>query len=276
MNKNFSLVTNVSLLDKYRIEKILPTWSLSFDKRCTEFLVIVDTELPTGRILEAQKEQYKLETIKSSLDKLLEVDHRFKIKNLDYNKVDQLSLKWFNKKGINRNQSGTPIFAFIYAVENSSQNLVLKTDSDMLYYDNGWIDESIRMLINKETETVSPPRINFRSNKICGASLFINKEFFSARLPIKPIKLSIPRRIHRFIKKREPWLAFSEILEINCKRKKFSHIVIGEEFGYSFHTGLNKFLVDPRFELIKQKALSGEISPKQKNTGWTLELDAWD
>jgi glycosyltransferase involved in cell wall biosynthesis len=258
----------------------VPSWLRVFAERLSEVLLVVDERPSSGRIAQQHRKVFENEQLYDALDDLVKVDSRIKYRVLDYGAVQKTGQKWFQESNILRCQSGTPIFAFAQAIEEASGDIVLRTDADMLFYDDGWVDKAISILQCKEIDVVEPPKLGMDlhpSYRLISTRAFLVKpsEFVSNCLPLKAHRLDFARRLHRFLNGRSPWLALEEIFEKEKKNKRIRHTLLGPELGFSVHVYNRADAHLESFEKVVSLIESNRIPSEQISQGWNLVLEAW-
>jgi hypothetical protein len=146
-----SLVMNVTVGDVPILEHTIPHILSSHKIEFAEVIVVVDELKAQGRILE-QSRQYSLADLFSSLEAIRERGYEFRQISVDYGiaAVRQTFYEWFGNARVGfRCAGGTPIYAFLYGLDQSYNDFRLHLDCDMLIYDprpQSWVEEAVRVI----------------------------------------------------------------------------------------------------------------------------------
>jgi hypothetical protein len=257
----------------------VPSWLRVFGERLLEVVLVVDPMPPSGRIASQHGNVYNHEDLSASVECLQRLDQRVRSAVLDYSHAAAVSQKWFREPNVLRCQGGTPIFAFIHAIEESSEDIVLRTDSDMLFFDAGWVDRAIGLLQSKTVDLVEPPKLGMDIHSyraISTRSFILNRPaFISKCLPLRPYQLDWARRFHRALNGRPPWLSLEEILMKEKGRGRIRHSLLDSELGFSVHVYSREYAHLDDFEQCVSMIESGSVPAEQVSQGWNLVLEAW-
>jgi hypothetical protein len=150
----------------------------------------------------------------------------------------------------------------------------------MLFYDNGWVDKAKQLLQTDTLDLVEPPRFGMNIYKddfaLSTRAVLLKPLTFETRcLPIKAYRLDLVRRVHRYIKRRPPWLSLEQMLQKEKDCKRIRHGVLDNKLGFSIHVYSREY---PRFEWFKNAVSmieSGAVPAEQEQMGWNLVLEAW-
>src|ERR1700722_8716727 len=160
----FSIATNVCLADWAVVRYTVPSWLKVFGSSLAEVVVVVDEQAPTGRIAKLNPELWDEHKLWHELSLLKEHDSRVRILRLSECPSEAVSRKWFGKSRPVRCQAGTPILAFICALEVTQQDWVMRSDSDMLFHEAGWLKAAENLL--DQGAVVEPPRLALETQVI--------------------------------------------------------------------------------------------------------------
>lgn len=276
----FSIAANVCSADSALIKYTVQNWLRVFAGRLSEVLLVVDERPLSGRIAEQHRNVFESDELYEVLDDLALLDSRIRYNALDYGSVARTGQKWFQESGILRCQAGTPIFAFVQAIEESSDDIVLRTDADMLFCDGGWVDEAIRILEGNESDLVEPPKLGMEfhpSYELVSTRAFMVKrsEFVSNCLPLKAHRTDLARRVHRFLQGRSSWLALEEIFEKEKKTNRIRHRILRPQLGFSVHVYNREDAHVENFEKMISLIESNRVPGDQVEQGWNLIREAW-
>jgi hypothetical protein len=276
----FTLSTNVSFADFNMIKYTLPNWLRVFDQRLDELIVVVDPQKPTGRLAGQYNKYAELQQLMDSVESISKLDCRIRVEFLnDINKINQFLGKWFFKGYPYRCQSGTPISAFIYAVEECKTDFILRCDCDMLFFENGFLDEAIDRFQKKTFDILEPPLLGFDENwntpASLGAFMIFKYNFTSNCLPMKAHKLDYFRRIHRTLKSRPVYLNLEEMVTIEKNENRIRHCRLDQSLGFSLHLINRDDVLLPNFENIIKHVEQGIVPDAQRNIGRNFNPALW-
>lgn len=278
MNK-ISISTNVTSQDAPRILKVLPNWLKVFGNNIHEILIVHDKKPIEGRIKELHKNLNKVRYIEFYCDEILGLDKRIRIIDLDYNNSSEILNRWFygNEKPI-RCQAGTPIYAFIYAIEKAQSDFILKVDCDMVFFNNGFVEKIIGAYSSNKFDVgeVSKTGSNNPHKGFSTRSFFVNRKSFYEKLPMTAHKLDILRRIHRKFNRRPSYLSLEEIIKIEIEKNRFISVVLPVELGYSMHISTIEEMNLPKICKIIEMFGNGLIPPKQISGSENFSIYFWE
>jgi hypothetical protein len=232
----FSLVTNVSLADDVRLRESIPHWLRTFGARLHELVVVVDLQPPTGRIADLHQITVDPPGLLDALKATSMLDNRIRVVRLpEPNSDNEVAARWFRRGVPDRCQAGTPIFAFIFAIDEASSDLVLRADCDMAFFDDGWVDEGLGLLGRGDAELVQPPVPGPPLEHVSTRALLVRRDRLRERaLPMRAHTLDPARRLHRLLRGRPQWLAFEQMLEKEVEAGRLTHRRLGAG-GYCMH-----------------------------------------
>ena len=93
-------------------------------------------------------------------------------------------------------------FAFLKGNSfRSMKGIILRTDCDIIYYDEGWVDKSIQSLIENKYDIIEPPILGEIDYGFSSRCFLLNKKTFMQKMPIRAYKLDPLRRIDRILKR---------------------------------------------------------------------------
>ena len=280
----FSIATNVSIMDAPRITCTLPHWLRTFRDLPSELLIIVDKTPPGGRIAALHKILDGAEELCSKLRRLELLDSRIRIVEAvtpNEPRAKELSSRWFKYGTPFRCQAGTPILAFIQAIEDASTDLILRCDCDMLFSESGWLCRSLMLVDTGEVDLVEPSRLGIngvaRSLDVSTRAFLLHRTHFRERiLPIKPHSLDICRRIHRYLHRRPAWLALEQMLQIEKSKATLRHLVLSDERdGFSMHVARRQDFLLTNFSHVVSSVETASIPDAQRRAGWNFTAEAW-
>ncbi len=280
MKESFSIAANVCAADGAMILHTVPSWLRTFGDRLSEVLLVFDERPASGRLARQHRKVFEKGQLRDALADLVKLDSRIRCSVLNYDLVARTGRKWFQEPNILRCQAGTPIFAFVQAIEESSGDIVLRTDADMLFCDNGWLDQALRMLQCNENDVVEPPKLGMEfhpSFQLVSTRAFMvrRSQFVANCLPLKAHRLDPARRVHRFLTRRSSWLALEEIFEKEKKSERIRHIILQPQLGFSVHVYNRDDVHVDSFARMVSLIESNRVPPNQIEQGWNLVRAAW-
>lgn len=276
----FSIAANVCAADAALIRYTVQNWLRVFGQRLSEVLLVVDERPASGRIAEQHRVDFGSHDLYRALADLVKQDPRIRYSVLDYNALASTGQKWFRESNILRCQSGTPIFAFVQAIEEASNDMVLRTDADMLFCDNGWLDKAVGILQSNGSDIVEPPKLGMQfhpSYQLVSTRAFLvsRSEFVARCLPLKAHRLDFARRLHRLLYGRSSWLALEEIFEKEKQCNRIRHMILEPQLGFSVHVYNREDANVQSFEEMISVIERDRVPAAQIELGWNLIREAW-
>lgn len=277
---SFSIAANVCPADSRLIRYTVQNWLRVFAQGLSEVLLVVDERPLSGRIAQQHGSVFRTSDLYQALDELVKWDSRIKYRVLDYGSVASTGQKWFQESSILKCQSGTPIFAFAQAIEEASADIVLRTDADMLFCDNGWVDQATQVLKANEIDIAEPPKLGMDLHpsyqRVSSRAFLVKRSDFASKcLPLAPHRLDPARRLHRFLLGRSSWLALEEIFEKEKKRDHIRHRVLPSDLGFSIHVANRDDAKLQGFANVISLIESNRVPAEQIEQGWNLAREAW-
>jgi hypothetical protein len=260
----FSLVTNVSLADDVRLRESIPHWLRTFGTRLHELVVVVDLKPPTGRIADLHQATVDPPKLLEAVNAVSMLDSRIRAVQLpEPNAEPAVAARWFRRGMPDRCQAGTPIFAFIFAIDEASSDFVLRADCDMAFSDEGWVDEGFDLLRRGDAELVQPPVPGSPLERVSTRALLIRRDRLRERaLPMHAHRLDPARRLHRRLQGRPQWLAFEQMLEKEVETGRLTRRSLGAG-GYCMHM-ISRDDMQVAVELgVLRRVERGELPPGQ-------------
>jgi hypothetical protein len=274
-SKWVSLASNATSADGPTLLRIVPHWFRVFGQRLREVVIIVDREPLVGRIAELQHGQSHPDELEHAIRELEWADPR--VRFVDLQSLDRAAIqrRWFGNARPVRCQAGTPILAFAAAVDQASENIVLRCDSDMLFCESGWLDEAIASL-HQGIDLYEPPRLNLGEDAAVSSRAFVvAKQSFYARLPLRRLRLDALRLLHRMIKRRPPWIALEQMMTCSVAKGQLSHRVgRNTDLGFSLHGLKRSYIASPGFLDVVRSIEAGQVPAQQRNS-WDFHPDHW-
>jgi hypothetical protein len=282
-----SLVTNVSANDINRIRLVLPHWLDVFGNRIADLAFVIDRIAPSGRLADKTvrasyaTSSQKLAAVENLISEFSAADPRIRIVEMPYGTARKAMLKksfGLGAEKIDRCQAGTPIAAFISAWEAGIQRFVLRADCDMLFYENGFLDQAIQLLSSGRADMVEPPRHkrDDGSFKITTRAAIIDADSFRRRvLPLKPHNLGIFRTWHRWLFARSSWLALEQMLQCEREHGRLKYVVQTPDLGQWIHVARIDEAGLPMMPTVAKAVREGRIPTSQRLAGWDFHLESW-
>jgi len=276
----FTISTNVSFADFNMIKFTIPNWLRVFDQKLEELIIIVDPQKPTGRLAGQYNKYAELQQLMESVNTVSKIDSRIRVELLkDGEKIDKILKIWFKKGFPYRCQSGTPISAFIYAVEECKTDFILRCDCDMLFNENGFLNEAISRFKNNKFDILEPPLLGFdekgNTPASLGAFMIFKNNFSKNCLPMKAHKLDYFRRIHRKLELRPVYLNLEEMVTIEKKENRIRHCRLDQSLGFSLHLINRDDVLLPNFNNIIKHVEKGIVPDTQRHIGRNFDPILW-
>jgi hypothetical protein len=281
-----SISTNVCGSDSVRIRHTLPSWLRIFPE-ASEFVVVVDESPPAGRIARLHRGHSDLSALYAELQTIQKRDARVRIERLPQDAEPTLA-RWFGPASWLRYplgsaprpircQAGTPIFAFAHAVEVAHGPTVLRTDCDMLFFNDGWLRLADQLLTSGADDLLEPHRLGGCSEpyEFSTRAFVLNKSQFHRRLPIVPRVLDLMRFAHRIANQRPPWLALEQMLDAERQAGKIKARSLPAELGFSLHVATHDDASLPWFHSVPPLVETDAVPDGQRRFGQNFHADAW-
>lgn len=270
MHSKLSFVTNATYQDGLRLNTFIPAVLNVYGDTLDELIVIVDRMPEEGRIRELHGEydskQISLEYITRKYTSTV-----VRFMDLDYSKLDEVSFRWFGRNGVNRCQNGTPIFAFLFGIEQCRNQHIIRSDCDILFYDKGFINAVVSFSSNYDV--VQLPFLNNKSIPFSTRCFYINKNRIFDLVPISLIKLDAFRRIHRWIMGRSSFLALEQILDASMKKGVIKCHSLDTSYGYTMH--IPKRSDFDNIEYVLDYFFKGQIPSSQLEVKHDYNIAFW-
>lgn len=269
-----SLVTNASLADADRIRTVVPHWLKVFGPRAAELVVVLDTVPAAGRLRAGVTDGAE---VRRALRDVSALDSRVRVVDLPpVGSLSGVSAKWFFRGHPVRCQAGTPILAFLYAIEQARTDVVLRADCDILFCESGWLDEAARTVRSGEVDLVEPPRlggpVNGRATTralVLSPSVLVQRR----RLPIRAHRLDWPRRLHRAMTGRSTWLALEQTIQAEVERNHLTYRILTNG-GYWLHISTHAEMREVAAGNIVPRVERGDL-PSPQRTDLNYRTGYW-
>jgi len=279
----FAIATNACLTDAVRLRNIIPSWLRTFADRLDDIVIVVDLQPPTGRIAALHVGYGTSDELFRELDALTRLDQRVRYVTFDPGAAsDSLAKRWFVDGKPVRCQGGTPILAFVAAIEAARSETVLRADCDMLFHENGWLARATELLGSGAFDVVEPPRLGYvrgpQPATVSTRALVLRpREFAARRLPIVAHRVDPARRLLRSLQRRAPWLALENMLDCERRRGRLHHTVLDGEpsQGFSLHVATRQEAALPWFPEVVRAVERGDVPDKQRAGDGNFDATAW-
>jgi len=283
-----SLVTNACANDINRIRLIFPHWFSVFGDRISDFTVMLDRYPSTGRIATlhttegALGHSEKLSAVEVLLYEQMAMEPRMRVLDVPMGAARvAIGHKWFGARGasIDRCQAGTPVAAFIAALEAGRERFVLRADCDMLFHEAGWLDAAIALLASGDADMVEPPRHRPDRGdfKVTTRATMIDAPAFVRKiLPMKPHSLDPLRSFHRWVRGCPSWLSLEQMLQKERGAGRLRYVVLSPELGQWLHVTSNDEAGLPMMPSVAEAVRLGHIPDSQRRAGWDFVAEAWE
>ena len=260
-----SIASNATSADGPTLLRIVPHWLRVFGSRLNEIVIVVDSEPLDGRIAELHRGQSQPDQLMEAirvLESTFPILRFISLQSLDPVPIQR---RWFGKARPVRCQAGTPLLAFAAAVDQASQDFVLRCDSDMLFYENGWLDEAI-VLLQEGVDVYEPPRLHIGARTVVSSRAFmVAKQSFYSRLPLRNLRLDVLRALYRMSIRRPPWLALEQMMQRSVAKGQLSHMVgRNTNLGFSLHGLKRSYIAAPWFEDVVRSIEAGRVPDPQR------------
>jgi hypothetical protein len=271
---HIDIVTNVSINDGIRIFYSLPNWVRIFNSRINKIIIIVDERPVEGRIGKLHVKSYAKFEINKVLKELAKKYSFVKVQKLDYSKLKEVSSRFFRTARPIRCQGGTPIFAFLAAITFASDGIILKTDCDMLFYDNGWVAKAINLLNNNYYDIIEPPKLGLSDIDFSTRAFLIDKRRFLQKMPMKAHTLGLLQIVDRKLNNRSIYLALEQMIQKEIEAGKFSSICLKDKLGYSMHIVSNNDINPESYDDVVYK-VENNLIPFEQKKFWDFNKEFW-
>jgi hypothetical protein len=276
-DSTFAIATNASLADGDMLSHTIPSWLRVFGNRLVEIAIIVDDAPLTGRIADLHHGLQDKEKIYSVLQGLTDRYSRVNYKKISDLPIEDIQRKWFGSAAPNRCHVGSPILPFVAGIESVSEDLVLHCDSDMLFYEAGWVDLGFKMLNSGEIDIYEPPRIVIEDYvNISSRAFMISRSRFSTRLPLKHLYVDTARRIYRTLQRRPTFVSLETMLERAIANQEivWKRGTSPGNVGWTVHAPKRSFAQEAWFANALKSIEQGSVPDVQRET-WNLNPAAW-
>jgi hypothetical protein len=275
--QHISFVTNSTRKDYLRLKYFIPAALKVFGDRISEFLIVLETKAEEGRIAAQHSSINNIDGHILSDDRIeliKSIDSRIRFIKTDYNNINDISQKYFNEDNVIRCQTGTPIFAFLYGIENAKEDLIFRADCDVIFYDNGFINNSLNEMNN--FDVIQPPLLKNRSTQnFTTRAFFINRKRINKKFPLTLHKLDVFRRFHRKLFGRATVHSLEEIFYHNSQQGKLDIKFLSSDLGNTMHICTREEFALENIPEVIDNFTNGNIPIVQKNFIDNFNINFW-
>lgn len=280
-----SLVVNVARGDVPLLEFMIPHILSSHKVRFSEVLIVVDESTAEGRL--GTQPQYTLHELSEALDRTRERGYRFRQVSIDSSpdRVQAIFCKWFGQPEVSfRCAGGTPIYAFLFGLEQAQCDYRLHVDVDMLIYDPGprsWVEQAMTILRRTEAvvfvnqaggphhEDCTRPEHIAGFDKVLGLHvdgafstrcfLYSDRKLQERFLPMDAVRYSVLKRLQYYLQGRSSFMALEQMIAHRLSHSVFLRCDLDRSWGFSLHAGVDKSVfLDPRIKDVIARVERGE------------------
>ena len=271
-----SLVSNATAADGPTLLRTVPHLLRVFGPHLAEIVIVVDAQPPTGRIAELQQGHWDGERLKKAIDTLELADARVRFVPMDSIDPEPIQRRWFGRARPVRCQGGTPLLAFVAAIEQAKCDIVLRIDSDMLFCEKGWLEEEAIPLLKGGVDIYEPPRLHVDDMpQVSSRAFMVSKHRLDSKLPLRNLRLDPLRAVHRRIQGRPPWLALEEMMTSGVEKKQLSHrIGRNVNLGFSLHGLKRAWTAASWFDTVIQSVEAGRV-PDAQRASFDFDPEYW-
>jgi hypothetical protein len=272
-----SLASNATAADGPTLLRIVPHWLRVFGEQLAEIVVVVDSQPLAGRIGQLQTGHADPEKLNEARRLLESLDARVRFVALE--SIDPLPIqkRWFGRVRPVRCQGGTPILAFVAAIEQAKCDFVLRCDSDMLFCETGWLQQQAVPALRDGVDFYEPPRscLVRQDVQVSSRAFMVSMNRLSRRLPLRNLRLDPLRVVHRLATGRPPWLALEQMITQSVRKMQLSHRVgIDSTLGFSLHGLKRAWTAAPWFEEVIRSVEAGRL-PAPQQASWDFHPEYW-
>ncbi len=285
-----SLVVNVARADVPILEHTIPHIISSHKVRFAEVLIVIDEIGVVGRL--GKQQQYSVQELTGALDRLQSKGYQFQQVTVDGSSetAQHVFGKWFDQTDISfRCAGGTPIYAFLFGLEQARCDYRLHLDADMLIFDpspQSWVQHAITILQDtKEVLFVNQAggphhdrcprpehiaafdeRLGLHADKTFSTRCFLysDRKLQDHFLPIVPARHPVHKRVKYKVQRRSSYLALEQMIARGLGRSTFLRCDLQRAWGFNLHAGVDKSVfLDPRIDDIITRIQLGDAPAGQ-------------
>ncbi len=293
-----TLVVNVSTNDVTLVRSALPHLLRTHKAKFSDVVVLVDETSPTGR-LTGNRSPCSLQQLRDELATLRKAGLDFREVALDLGEASVRGTfeKWFGTSRVSlRCAGGTPIYAFLFGLEQAKTRYRLHVDSDMLFFDpgpNSWIAAAIAVLERHDrvifvTQMMGPPALDGTDHEFLPPH---RKEFglrvshaFSTRcflyddqklqsfLPLVPARFRFPRSVIYRLMRGSAFKPLEQMIELQQENACLYRCALEAEFGFNLHAWNKAFFEDDKIQGTIEDIERGHVPDAQRGSANLLSV----
>lgn len=284
-----SLVINVSMADvpilRYTIPHILSSHKVEF----SDMVLVIDERPIEGRI--GQQGQHSLTELLAALDAIRQMGYEFRQVRVDYSSaaIQDTFYRWFGHDHVGlRCAGGTPIYAFLFGLDQAREDFRLHLDSDMLVHDPGprsWVGRAIEIIkeypeilfVNQtfgpqcKDDSLHPflapyhPGLGQRVAQTFSTRCFLFNmaKLRSQFLPIEAIRHPFLKTLIYRVQGRSPFVALEEMIAHRLRATGTYRCDLDRSWGFNLHAWNKQVFHDPRIGDVIRCVQQGKIPPGQ-------------
>jgi hypothetical protein len=272
-----SLASNATAADGPTLLRIVPHWLRVFGAHLAEIVIVVDAQPMTGRIGVLHRGQTDAGRLEDAIGTLESNDSRVRFVKLDAIEPAPIQTRWFGRARPVRCQAGTPLLAFVAAVEEARSDMVLRCDSDMLFSGAGWLEKEAIPLLEDGVNVYEPPRLQIDGSATQASSraFMVSKERLDRWLPLRNLRLDPLRVLHRKSQGRPPWLALEQMITLGAEKKQLTHRIGSlDSRGFSLHGLKRAWTSAPWFDGVIHAVETCQL-PEAQRSSWNFDPRHW-
>lgn len=273
----FGIASNASLADGDLLLHVVPHWFRAFGDKLEEVVVVLDDKPPVGRIANQNRGLFDKTRAIASLEKLSKMDPRFRWMSLSELDIVSIQKKWFGRHRPYRCQDGSPILPFVATIERMNADVVLRCDSDMLFFNNGWVDRIVASLRRCEVDLYEVPRlVEGTYAGISSRAFLLRRSLLDKKLPLRRLSIDPLRLIYRTLQRRSTYASLEQMLDRAIQRGDltFRRDSGSISDGYSVHGLRRQFAVEQWYPSAVQGVERNQL-PELQRSSWDISPKAW-
>jgi hypothetical protein len=274
--QSISLASNATEADGPTLMRMVPHWLRVFGAQMVEMVIVVDAEPMTGRIGELQQGHWDPDALKVAIIGLESADPRVRFVPMKSIEPEPVQRRWFGKARPVRCETGTPLLAFVAAIEQTRSDLVLRFDSDMLFCEKGWLEGEAIPLLESGVDIYEPPRMHVENAAASSRAFMISKHRLDSKLPLRNLCLDPLRVLHRRWHGRPPWVTLEKMITRGAEKRQLSHrIGRNVDLGFSLHGLKRAWTGASWFDRVIESVEAGEV-PDAQHASFDFNPDYWN
>ena len=272
-----TIATNATALDASRLRLVLPHWLRVFGDRFSELLVVIDDKPPEGRIAALHGAGGSLDDVRNLVAEFASVDRRVRAVDLPKgDRLDEILAAWFGHERPIRCRAGTPVAAFVAAIELAHHDTVLRADCDMLFHDSGWLEAGFESLHAQGTHVVEPHRLAADPDTAISTRVMLTRRenLRISLLPMRAHRVDPLRQLHALLNGATPWLALEQMLEVERRQGRLRYLRLPRQLGFWLHVARRADAELPVMQDVVT-AMEADTLPAAQLHSFDFVADAW-